>query len=139
MSLVGATSLFGTYRIGIVRGAATSIVTWVFGLVGAWIAALIVEKLAPNFGSQGDTAQALKMVVYASTPVWVAGVLNLIPALSALIVIAGLYAIYLFYLGLPAVMKTPADKVVGYMVVCAIVDIVVMLIVGAITATLIAF
>jgi hypothetical protein len=58
--------------------------------------------------------------------------------LSALIVVAGLYAIYLFYLGLPAVMHTPADKVVPYMVVCAIVDIVVMLIVGSVTATLMA-
>jgi hypothetical protein len=60
MSIVGqSTFLSGTYRVGIVRGAAMAVVTWIFGLVGAWIAALIIEKLAPSFGSRGNTAQAL--------------------------------------------------------------------------------
>jgi ABC-type bacteriocin/lantibiotic exporter with double-glycine peptidase domain len=55
----------------------------------------------------------------------VVGVLYLIPALSPLIVIAALYAIYLFYLGLPSVMQTPTDQVIPYMIVSALVVIVV--------------
>jgi hypothetical protein len=116
---------FGTYRIGLVRGFANAVVSWVFALVGVYIAAVVIDKLAPSFKSSGGTIQALKLVVYASTPVWVAGVLYLMPALSPLIVIAALYAIYLFYVGLPSVMHTPGEQVIPYMIVSALVVIVV--------------
>jgi hypothetical protein len=115
----------GFYRRGLIAGLAAAIVSWVFALVGAFIGAIVIEKLAPTFKSSGSTVQALKLVVYASTPVWVAGVLNLVPPLSPLVLIAALYAIYLFYLGLPPVMKTPSDQVIPYMVVSALVIIVI--------------
>lgn len=137
MSLVGVNVPFlGTVRTGAVRGFAGAVVSWVLSLVGAWIAAVVVEKLAPKFQSRGDTAQALTLVVYAMTPVWVAGVLYLIPALSVLTIIAALYAVYLFYLGLPVVMTTPSGQVVPYMVVSAIVIIVVSIVLGMITAAI---
>jgi hypothetical protein len=121
---------YGFFRVGLVRGLANAIVSWVFGLVGCWLAAMVIEKLAPSFGSRGSTAHALKLVVYASTPVWVAGVLDLIPPLAVLIVIAALYALYLFYVGLPIVMNTPADKVIPYMAVSAVAVILVMIVFG---------
>src|SRR5262245_32888279 len=74
-SLIG----FGIIRVGLIGGLVRGIVSWVFGLVGCWLAAIVIERLAPTFGSRGNTVQALKMVVYASTPVWVAGVLYLLP------------------------------------------------------------
>jgi Yip1-like protein len=122
MSLIG----FGGYfRVPLISGLAGAVVRWVFGLIGVYIGAIVIEKLAPTFKSSGSTVQALKLVVYASTPVWIAGVLDLIPPLSPLVLIAALYAIYLFYLGLPAVMKTPSDQVIPYMIVSAIVIIVI--------------
>jgi len=131
-SLVG----IGPFRIGIVRGLVSACLGWVFALVGAWIAAVVIEKLAPTFESRGDTAQALKLVVYSTTPVWIAGVLNLVPALTPLGIIAALYAVYLFYLGLPLLMATPADKVIPYMVVSVLVLIIVWVILGSIAAAL---
>ena len=115
----------GIIRFGIVTGFVYAVVSWVFALVGAWVAAVVVEKLAPTFQSKGSTEQALKLVVYSMTPIWIAGVLYLVPALAVLIILAALYAIYLFYLGLPAVMSTPSDKVIPYMVVSAVVIIIV--------------
>lgn len=132
LSFVG---VFG-FRIGLVPGLTSAILTWVLTLVGAWIAAIVIEKLAPTFQSSGTTTQALKMVVYANTPVWVAGVLNIIPGLGVLVIIAALYAIYLFYLGLPVVMATPADKIIPYMVVSAIVIIIISIVLGTITAAI---
>jgi len=138
MSIIGVSLPFmGTYRVGLVRGLAGAVVSWVLGLVGAWLAAVVIEKLAPNFQSTGDTAQALKLVVFASTPVWIAGVLNLVPALSVLVILAALYAIYLFYVGVPTVMHTPPDKVVPYMVVSALVMIVVSVVAGAVASALV--
>jgi hypothetical protein len=115
----------GFFRRGLVSGLAAAIVTFVFALVGVYIAAIVIEKLAPTFKSSGTTLDALKLVVYAETPVWVAGVLNLIPPLAVLTLLAALYAIYLFYLGLPVMMKTPSDQVIPYMLVSAIVIIVI--------------
>ncbi len=137
MVLIGVSVPFaGTYRTGMVRGLVSAILSWVFALVGAYIGAIVIEKLAPTFKSSGSTVQALKLVVYASTPVWIAGVLNLIPVLSPLIIIAALYAIYLFYLGLPAVMKTPSDQVIPYMIVAAIVIIIITLCLGVVAAAI---
>jgi Yip1-like protein len=132
LSIIG----IGFFRVPIVSGLARAIITWVFGLVGAYIGAMVIEKLAPTFKSSGSTVQALKLVVYASTPVWVAGVLNLIPPLAPLVILAALYAIYLFYLGLPAVMKTPNDQVIPYMIVSAIVMFVITICLGLVAATL---
>ena len=77
--------------------------------------------------------QALKMVAFASTPSWIAGVLQLGPLLGALALLAALYGVYLFYLGLPYVMKTPPDKVIPYMVVSAIVIIVISVVTASIS------
>ena len=125
-SIIGS----GFVRIGLVRGFVNAVVTWGFGLAGCWLAAMVIERLAPTFGSRGNTAQALKLVVYASTPVWIAGVLRLIPALTVLSLIPALYGLYLFYIGLPAVMRTPADKVIPYMAVSAVAVILVVIVFG---------
>jgi hypothetical protein len=138
LSVVGfSAGFFGRYRVGLVGGFANAVVSWVLGLVGLWICAIIIEKLAPTFKSRGDTAQAAKLVAYATTPVWVAGVLGLVPALSVLILVAAIYAIYLFYLGLPVVMHTPGDQVIPYMLVSAVVVIVVVVVVGMVAGALV--
>ena len=135
-TLVGVTVPFaGNLRSPIASSLAGAIVSWCLALVGAWLAAIVIEKLAPTFQSSGTTVQALKLVVYSATPVWIAGVLNLVPALAVLTLLAALYAIYLFYLGLPALMATPSDKVVPYMAVSALVMIVLSFVMGAIAAS----
>ena len=135
MSIIGQTiPLVGTIRIGIFSGLASAVVRFVLGLIGLYVSAIIIEKLAPTFQSKGDTTQALKLVVFASTPVWIAGVLQIIPVLGLLILFAALYAVYLFYLGLPPLMHTPGDKVIPYMVVAAIVIFVINLCFGFVAA-----
>jgi hypothetical protein len=136
-SIIGVTMPFvGTFRIGIVRGITSAILGYVLALVGCYLAALVVDKLAPTFESRSDMMQALKLVAYAYTPAWIAGVLYIFPPLAILGVLAGLYSIYLFYVGLPVMMKTPAAKVIPYMVVAALVIIVIGIVMGVLTATI---
>jgi hypothetical protein len=119
-------------------GALTlAVLQYVLTLVGVYVSGVVVAKLAPTFQSEPDTAQAVKLVAYAWTPAWVAGVLNLIPALGILVVLASLYSLYLLYLGVTPVMKTPADKVIPYLVVSAIVLIVVYFVIGAIASAIV--
>lgn len=113
------------------------VVSYVLGLVAVGVAALIVQKLAPTFQSEGDFAQALKLVAYSQAPFWVAGVLNLIPFLGILTILVALYGLYLAYLGLPVVMKTPPDKVVPYLMVVIAVSVVLWIIVAAISGAII--
>jgi hypothetical protein len=56
--------------------------------------------------------------------------------LAVLGIIAALYSIYLFYLGLPVMMKTPADKVIPYMAVSAVVIIVVYIVAALISGAI---
>lgn len=124
-------------RIGMTTALTFAILQYVMGLASVFIGALVVEWLAPKFKSSGTRVDALKMMAYASTAAWVAGAAYLIPILGGFVVLAGaIYSIYLFYLGLPYVMKTPADQVVIYMIVCAVVMIVVYVLLGSITAAL---
>ena len=77
----------------------------------------------------------MKVAVYGSTATWVAGVFGLIPALSILAVV-GLYSLYLYYVGLPKLMKTSPDKALGYTALVVVCAIVMFLVIGLITAPL---
>ena len=112
-------------RLGLGVSMVNAVVSFAFGLASVILAAVVIEWLAPRFKSSGDTLAAAKLVAYASTPVWLAGVLNVSVVLMPLAFIAVLYAVYLYYLGLPHVLHTPAEQIVPFMVVSAIAVIVV--------------
>lgn len=136
-SIIGYSIPFiGHYRQGIVSGIVGMVLSWVMAMVGVYVAALIINKLAPTFESTPNELQALKLVAYAQTAAWVAGIFYVIPALSLLALLGALYSIYLFYVGLPVMMKTPAAKVVPYMVVSAVVVIVVSILIGLVVAAI---
>jgi hypothetical protein len=121
--------------IGFARFSATwairlAITQYVAALVSVYVLALIINALAPQFGGQQSQTQALKVAVYSSTAAWVAGVFNIIPALSVLALLGGLYSLYLLFVGLPRLMKAPADRAMGYTVVTIICAIVVWVLVA---------
>jgi Yip1 domain len=128
--------LIGAVIAGAPIGAALllAILRYLLTFVIVYVVALIVDALAPTFGSQKSMDNALKLTVYSATPVWVAGIFLLIPSLSFLTFIASLYGLYLMWLGLPPLMKTPEDKSVLYVVAVFVALIVVSLIIGAIMA-----
>lgn len=133
MVVIGISLPFvGRYRYGVGEALRVEAYQYIGQLIGCYVSAFIVAKLAPTFSSRDDQVQALKLVAYSMTPVWIAGVLYLIPMLSVLILFAAIYGIYLYYLGVPVLMKTPQEKVIPYMVVSVIVIIVVSFVIGAI-------
>lgn len=127
MSMIGMSIPFvgGHYKTPIVSALTSAAVMYVFGLVAVYIVALVVNGLAPTFGGTKNMTQALKAVAYSYTAAWVGGVFSLIPALSIIALLFGLYSLYLLYLGLPVLMKSPADKAVGYTVVVVICTIII--------------
>jgi hypothetical protein len=126
--------LFGVsgYRPPILSALATTVVQYILTLVGIYVLALIVDALAPTFNGKKNQLQALKVSAYSMTAAWVAGIFALIPPLSPLMIV-GLYSVYLLYLGLPVLMKSPRDRALVYTGVVLIAGIVVSILVGTLS------
>ena len=99
------------------RAIAMGLIQFGVAFVGVYLSAYVIAFLAPRFASQQDMGRAVQLVAYSFTPAWVAGILSIVPALGILIFLGGIYGLYLMYLGLPHMMKTPQDKIIGYVVV----------------------
>jgi hypothetical protein len=137
-SVFGITVPFvGTYRVPIGSAISGALVAYVLTLAGTYVLALIIDGVAPTFNGQRSQIQALKVAAYSSTASWLAGIFALIPGLR-LLAILGLYSLYLLYLGLPIVMKSPRDKALGYTVVVIVAAIVLFMIIGVIAGRFLA-
>lgn len=98
-----------------------------FGLafVRVTVMALTIWILAPAFGGVRSLSQALKLSVYSATAAWLAGVALLQPTVGFLIVLlAWIYGLYLLFLGLPRLMKSPAERTLTYFAVILVVAVV---------------
>ena len=111
----------GTSLIGVIVPGAGAVRTSVFdGLFGAifgyvmtcatvLLLGLLIELLAPWFGGRRDFDSAFKLAVYSFTPVWLAGIFLVLPGLRFLM-LAGLYGVYVLWLGLPRLVKAPEQR-----------------------------
>ena len=118
---------FGTYFIWF------AVIGFVSIIISFYISIYVIDLLAPSFGSEKNLNKSAQLVAYSNTPAWIAGLLSFIPVIGFLLVIAGwIYSIYLFYLGLGPLKKTPEDKKIVYMIVAFIVMIVIVAIISAI-------
>src|SRR5215470_4845372 len=135
-SFIG-TTLIGVdgYRIGIGLGLASAIVLYALSLLGVFILAYVIDFLAGTFGARKSSENAMRISAYAPTAAWVAGVFNIIPALSFLGIL-GLYSFYLLYTGIAALMRPPAEKTLLYTIAVIVCAIIVWIIIFGITALL---
>jgi hypothetical protein len=117
-------------------GIAWGIITLLSGIISYFVSAHVIDMLAPSFDSEKDLNQSAKLVAYSLTPAWIAGIFYAIPALTWLSIV-GLYAVYIFYLGLGPMKKTIEDKKIIYMIVAGIVMIVVLFVINTILAKIV--
>ncbi|MEO8719917.1 MAG: Yip1 family protein [Ginsengibacter sp.] len=118
---------FGTYFIW------TALIGFVSIVISFYISIYVIDMLAPSFGSEKNLNNSSQLVAYSNTPNWIAGLLSFIPIIGWLLVIAGwVYSVYLFYIGLGPMKKTPEDKKIVYMIVAFVVMIAIVFIISAI-------
>jgi hypothetical protein len=117
LSLVGIGTFGATYRVPPGQGVVHAVVSYLLSLAFVYLLAVVIDALAPAFGSRKDFIQALKLAAYSQTPYWIAAALTIVPSLWIVTVLLGLYSLYLLFVGLPVVMKTPEDKAVPYIVI----------------------
>ena len=115
MSVIGVSMPFGgTIRTPLASGLVSSVVTFILGLIGLYLVGFIINMLAPTFSGARNQTQALKTAAYALTPAWLGTALTFLPLGTLLQLLAGIYGIYVLYLGLPVMMRAPEDKAGGY-------------------------
>lgn len=133
--LIGQTMMGYTVR-SFTTGISQAIMQLVSAVLTVYLVAFIVNMLAPGFSSQKDQGRALQLVAYGMTPMWVMGLLYLLPSFMVLKILAmllgGIYAVYLMYKGLPTLMFTPTEKAFAYIVVVIIIGFIVMLVISLI-------
>lgn len=131
MGFIGL-NVFGIHSGSIGWGFRNAISSYLGIVGGAYISAFVIDFLADKFQATSSFNVAFKVVAYSYTPMCVAGVFYLIPSLSFLVPLAGLYGLYILYTGMKPMLKVPEDKMMGYFIVCLLSIIVVSMVVGAI-------
>ena len=124
LSLVGMGGFGFNFRVPVASGLAMMITTYILSLVMTFGMGWLASALAPTFGGKSDLVQGLKLAVFGGTPMMLAGVFNILPALSIVGLLVALYSLYVMYLGLPVLMKNPKEKTIVYMVVLIIASII---------------
>ena len=118
---------FGTYFFW------AAVIGFVSIVISFYISIYVIDMLAPGFGSEKNINKSAQLVAYSNTPTWIAGLLSFIPVIGFLLVVVGwVYSIYLFYIGLGPLKKTPEDKKVVYMIVAFVIMIAIVFIISAI-------
>ena len=124
-------SILGQLLLGLPIGyvLATAVVSYLIGLGVVFLISMAMNEIASGFGGTKNQVQATKLAVYASTPVWVVGILGIVPQLALLLGLLAFVAIgygaYLIYLGATPLMRVPEDKAVGYTAVIVVAWIVI--------------
>ena len=121
----------------LIQSIVSALVDYGLSLVGVYVLALAIDLMAPSFGGTRSRIQALKVAVYAWTASWLFQIFQLVPPVSALSII-GAYSLYLMYLGIPKLMKAPADKAAVYSVITIVVALAIWIVVALVAGALIA-
>lgn len=131
--LFGYGALGISYTPSLFGAVVTAVVSYVVALLGVVVLGLIADWLAPKFEGVSDRTAVFKLVIYAMTASWLAGIFQLLPWVG-LLGLVGLYSLYLFYTGVTPLMKVPAAKAAGYTAVTVLVAFVFSLITAPIAA-----
>jgi hypothetical protein len=101
---------------GLPAAIVVMVLSYALSLLGLVIQGGIFNILSPSFGGERNFVQAMKLAIYPQTAACVAGVLTIFPLTGIVVIAAGIYGLYILWLGLPRLMKVPQDKAVGYVI-----------------------
>lgn len=134
--LVFGYGFFGiSYRPSVMGAVSSAVISYCVALIGIYLFAWIINALAPNFGGQKNSVQAMKVAAFSATAAYVAGIFQIIPMLGWLGIL-GLYSLYLLYLGLPRLMRANPEQATTYTVVTVIAAIVMWIVIGAVATAI---
>lgn len=130
-SVIGVTVPAGTFRVPLFIGILNGAISYLFTFVIVYSVALVIDGLAPTFGTERHLPSAMKLAAYSFTPAWLAGIFLLLPGLRFLTVL-GLYSIYILWVGLGPLMRAPKDKSLLYTITVVVAGLVIIVALAAV-------
>jgi hypothetical protein len=114
------------FRLG--AGIKFAVSGYIMTLVGVAVLAFLSSKLAPRFGGVEDVKQGFKLVAYSHTPGWLGGAFLIIPWIGWLPLVAcSLYGLYIFWLGIPVLLRIPDNRRVAFVVSLIVAEVIIAL------------
>ncbi|MDD2314938.1 MAG: Yip1 family protein [Proteiniphilum sp.] len=130
-------SVMGIHVGSVGFGLRQAILSFISSLAGVYLSAWVISLLSPKFELTKDFNRAFQLVSYSYTPIFVAGILLIIPSLSIVATLAGLYGLYLLYQGMTPILQTPEDKKNTFFIVSLLSIIVASVLVSTLLSALI--
>lgn len=136
-SLIGYSIWGKTIRFGLTDALLWGILYYILSLASAYAVGVIMEALAPKFEIEKDPITSMKIAVFSFTAYWVGGILYIIPRLSVVGSLLGIYSLFLMYVGMKKIRGIPPEKLMAYFVTVVVISIVISMIVGVIAGSVI--
>lgn len=134
--LIGKT-YYGVVKVkGMGLGIRYALIALITGVASTFLTAFVVDALAPTFKSEKNFGRSFQLAAYSFTAGWVGGIFNILPSLAIIGALVGLYGLYLMYIGLPKLKKTPQEQSTGYFIATLVTMIVASFVVGLILAAI---
>ncbi|MET0181787.1 MAG: Yip1 family protein [Caulobacterales bacterium] len=92
----------------------TAIVTIIASVALVYFLGLLINAIADNFDGERDELSAQKVAAYSMTPAFLSGVFSLWPPLWWVGLVGIAMSAFLFYRGLPPLMRCPEERALGY-------------------------
>jgi hypothetical protein len=137
--LVG-TFLFGYRAAGqVVRPELSAalvgtLISFIISVAMVFLLGILINAVAENFDGDRDDLAAQKVAAYSLTPTFLSGLFSLWPPLWWLSLVAIAASAFLLYRGLPALMKAPEDRAMGYAATVAVAALVSFILLFAVSA-----
>ncbi len=88
---------------------------------GMYISALIIKEVAPSFLSDNDKTVAFKIIIYSSTPIFVASFISNLASSLFFVNLFYIYTLYLLWSGIGPLMNTPERNKMSFIIIIVIV------------------
>lgn len=112
----------GWYRVAIGNALFRAVLVYGLTLASIYVLALVINVLAPAFKSTKNPDKAMKLAAYGMTPYLLVSIFYFIPLVGNPLLFAGLYGVYILYLGFKsAILDTPQKKVVVYWITSVVI------------------
>lgn len=118
--------VIGTVRAPLFSSLIGMVVQFGLSLLSLFIAAFVLEKLAPYFKGTPVHSKVIRLVGYSNTPGNVASILTILPVIGWLLAAAGaIFGIYVFWQGTSEMTGVPQDQKIGF-VICSVITMAVL-------------
>jgi hypothetical protein len=107
--LFGVSHGRGVVHPAFASGMARAVTQYALLMPAVYMAAFVISMIAPHFDGKSDDLNALRLVAYSYTPAFLASGFGIVPGMRWLDVL-GFYGVYIFYLGMPRMLKCPKDN-----------------------------